>query len=451
MDRALTRRGYLAGLAATGVGAAAARASALGRVPIQGTLSITLPWPVGSIDPHDPFDPAAALLGTCLFDSLFALESSGDPYPTLAADAPVTRASVTVVRLREGLTTAKGRALDARDALFALDRARRGSARVWWGDLPSASLVSKDPLALSFATADGLGLARTLASPFFALVPRAFDPKSPDGTGAMTAETRGSRLFLRRNPRAARGGSFLTEITVDQAPDLSASLRAFEGKLNDVGWLGSGLHGPRADAALFDFGKVAWIVLHTGAEAGPWGAPGTAQRLIDGLDPGRFLRFGLGQLPAPTDTIAWGGKPCELLVGEGSAYLDELARTLASLLSQPGHELTVKVLPMSELARRRASGTFSLLLGIVRPFASTGPATLISLAAAADPSSALELVRRPPRLTSFAPRTLTRTLRLGVLGDLRVSGAHAPEVHLAPSPTGEGWDLGASYRTPPST
>jgi len=38
-----------------------------------------------------------------------------------------------------------------------------------------------------------------------------------------------------------------------------------------------------------------------------------------------------------------------------------------------------------------------------------------------------------------------------VLGDLRVSGAEAPEVHLAPNPTGEGWDLGASYRTPPST
>ncbi len=412
---------------------------------------MSLPWPVGVIDPHDPFDPSAALFGASIFDSLFALESSGDPYPTLAADAPVTRGSITVVRLRDGLTTGKGHPVDARDALFALDRSRRGSARAWWGDLPAPSLVPKDPLALSFPTTDGLAVARTLASPFFALVPRTFDAKSPDGTGAMTAEVRGPRLILRHNPKAARGGSFLAEITVDQAPDLSASLRAFEGKLNEIGWLGSGLHGPRPDAAAFDFGRVAWIVLHTGAEAGPWGAPGTAQRLLDGLDPGRFLRFGLGRLPAPTDAIAWGGKPCELLVGEGSAYLDEIARTLASLLSQQGHEIAVKALPASELARRRASGAFSLLLGIVRPFASTGLGTLTSLAAAVDPSSALELVRRPPRLASFAPRLLARTLRLGVLGDLRVTGTEAPDVHLAPNVTGEGWDLGASYRTPPST
>jgi len=267
----------------------------------------------------------------------------------------------------------------------------------------------------------------------------------------MSAETRGSRLLLRRNPNAARGASFLEEIAVDQAPDLLASLRSFEGNLTDIGWLSAGLHAPRPGAADFDLGHVAWIVLQTGAEAGPWGAPGVAQRLLDGLEPGRLQRFGLGPLPAPTGVAEWGGKPCELLVADGSAYLEELARTLSSLLSRPGHEITVKTAPSAELARRRATGAFSLLLSIVRPLGGSGVGTLVSLAAATNPASGLELMRRPPRLTTFVPRQLARTLKLGVLGDLRVAGAHAADVHLARNPFGDGWDLGATYRAPAPT
>ncbi len=453
MARSLTRRDWLASCAFAAALASTRGARALGRIPQSGKLALALPWPVASIDPHDQFDPAAALFGSSLFDPVFSLEASGDPYPTLAADAPVTQGAKTIVRLREGLVTAKGRRLDARDFLFSLERARRGGALAWWGDLPAPSLVPKDPLALAFATTEGLRLARTLSSPFFALVPRGFDPKAPDGTGAMAAETSASRMILRRNPNAARGASFLDEVAVEQAPDLVASLRSFEGNLTDIGWLSSGLHAPRPGSAPFDLGSVAWIVLQTGAEAGPWGAPGIAQRLLDGLDPGRLQRFGLGPLPPPASPSAeWGGKACELLVVEGSAYLEELARTLCSMLSRPSHEVTVKSVPAAELARRRAAGAFSLLLGIVRPLAfASGAATLVSLAAASDPASGLEVMRRPPRLTNFAPRLVTRTLKLGVLGDMRVTGAHAPGVHLARQPSGDGWDLASSYRAPPPT
>jgi peptide/nickel transport system substrate-binding protein len=454
VDRSLTRRDWLVGATlGAALGATYERnLRALGRTPSSGKLALSLPWPVSTIDPHDQFDPAAALFASGLFDQLFALEPSGDPYPTLAADAPALQGGKTIVRLREGLVTAKGRKLDARDLAFSLDRAKRGGALAWWGELPAPLPVPKDPLALAFATTESLRLARTLSSPFFALVPRGFDPKAPDGTGAMVAEPSGARLSLRRNPNAARGGSFLDEVTVDQAPDLLASLRSFEGNVTDIGWLSSGLHAPRPGSAPFDLGSVAWIVVQTGSEAGPWGAPGLAQRLLDGLDPGRLQRFGLGPLPPPSSPAAeWGGKPCELLVVEGSAYLEELARTLSSMLSRPSHEVTVKTVPGPELARRRASGAFSLLLGIVRPLGTTGAAALISLAAAADPASGLEVMRRPPRLTNFAPRAVTRTLRLGVLGDLRVTGAHAQDVHLARSTSGEGWDLASSYRAPPPT
>jgi peptide/nickel transport system substrate-binding protein len=450
VDRSLIARRALLG-AAAGLAASVAigrRAAALGRIPLSGKMSMTLPWPVDRIDPHDVGDPGAALFGHALFDELYAEAGGGETFATLAADPPIVEATRSIVRLREGLTTARGERLDARDVLFSLLRARKGAAAAWWGDLPVPALHAKDRLALVFATTDGARIARTLASPFFALVPRNFDPARPDGTGAMVAEPGAERLVLRRNVAAARGPGYLEEIAVDQAADLSSSLRSFEGKLTDIGWLGSGLHGPRAGALSFDMGNVAWIVLQTGQEAGPWGGPGVAQRLLDGVAPERFQRFGLGSLPAPSGSAEWGGRPCELLVREGSAFMIELARTLGSLLSRPGHEVAVRAAPGAELLHRRRAGTYGLMLGIVRPFAPTPLGSHIALAASVDPKNALEILRRPPRVLTFDPRVVSRTLPIGVLGELRVMGAHAPDLHLARNSAAEGWDLGSSYRVP---
>jgi peptide/nickel transport system substrate-binding protein len=444
----MARRRFIGWLAAAAASAATPLhpALALGRTPVAGKLVFAVPWPVRSIDPHDLFDPAAALFGHTLFDPLFAVDAGGEPYPTLAAELPNAQGNKTILRLREGLVSAKGQPIGAGDVLFSIERARRAGALAWWGDLTMPEVREGDPLTLVFAATDPARLARTLSSPLLAVVPRGFDRSDPDGTGAMMAETSDTRLLLRRNPSAARGASFLDQITVEQAPDLSDSLRSFEGNLTDVGWLGSGLHAPRPGAAPFDMGSAGWIVLHTGAEAGTWGAPGTAQRLLDSLPPERLERFALGPVPPATAAGGWGGRPCELLIEEGSAYLDELARTLASLLSRPGHEVTPKTLSAGELARRRSTGNYSLLLGIARPFGRPGMATFIALAAAADPVAALEAARRPPLLAGFAPRMLTRTLKLGVLGELRILGAHAPDVRLARSTGGDGWDLAASYR-----
>jgi len=71
---------------------------------------------------------------------------------------------------------------------------------------------------------------------------------------------------------------------------------------------------------------------------------------------------------------------------------------------------------------------------------------LAALTAASDPAAAADLMKRPPKLTSFDPRMLTRTLKVGVVGALKILGANAPDVRLARNPTGEGWDLPSTYR-----
>jgi peptide/nickel transport system substrate-binding protein len=197
----------------------------------------------------------------------------------------------------------------------------------------------------------------------------------------------------------------------------------------------------------FDAGSAGFVVLRTGNEAGPWGAPGVAQQIIDGLPGERLQHLGLGDTTAEAGArIEWGGPRCELCYLQGSAQLAEIARVVASLISKPLHEVEPRPLPAAELSRRRTSGSYSLMIHTVRAPGGPGLPKLVALTTAVDPKSALDAERRPPKLASFAPKLLTRTLRLGVLGELRVTGAVAPDVFLAKG--SEGWDLASSYRAP---
>lgn len=445
----MRRRDLLAALGAMAATSFLERPSwALGRTPTGGRLTMAVPWPVGSLDPADPLDATAALFAHAIADPVYATDATGEPYPALAADYPQSSGGKTLVTLRPGLVSARGQAIEARDLLFTIERARRLGGAPWLADLPLPTLVPGDPLTLAFATSAREKVAKALATPTVALVPRGFSPTRPDGTGPMRAEPTSHRLVLVRNPNAARGASFLDEIVVEGAADLSAPLRAFEAHTADLGWLGAGLHAPRPRAVPFDFGSVGWVVLQTGTEAGAWGAPGVAQQLADSLPAERLQHLGLGPAPPPTGEARWGGPSGALLFEEGSAHLSEMARTIASILSRPGHELTPQAVSRADLDRRRSSGAFLAMLHIVRSLGEPGVATLAALSAATSARASLDVVRRPPRLTSFEPRSLTRTLRLGVVGELRVMGAHAGEIHLARASSGGGWDLPASYRQP---
>jgi peptide/nickel transport system substrate-binding protein len=443
-ESGLSRRAFVSAGVALASELALGSARARGRLPVGGKASLHVPWPLAQVDPHAIDDATAAILGGALFETLYAADEAGTVTPQLAEAEPQPEGQSLRVTLRPGVRTASGRAIDAKDVAFSIARARAAGAKAWLTEVPVPKQDGSH--ALVFAGKDSAKLTRSLASPLVAIVPRTFVPERPDGTGPFRAQRQGDGLALRRNPFAASGPSFLEEVDVHAAQDLAASLSAFESGADDIGWLGSGLHEPRPGSQAFDGGMVAWAVLRTGHDAAGWDAPGVAQRLAAGIAPGRLSYLFLGPAWHQEADDGWGGAPCDLVVRDDAVWLLELARAVAASLSRPSHEVVAKAVPAAELAQRRASRAYVLALDVVRPLAPTPLGALASLSTADNPAAAADAVRFPPLGLDPSPRALTRTLRVGVVGEVRVQGGRAPALNLAVAPGG-GFDFGATVRT----
>lgn len=416
---------------------------ALGRRPYGGTLRVLVPWAMNRLDPHELDDPIAALFAHLTCDPVFGVDASGRPYPTLARSLPEAIPNGARVRLRPGLVSAQGRALSALDLKASIERSQRRGGAALFANVAALKRVGRDALALDFIGERPEELALRLANPLAALLPSTFSPLDPDGTGAFKARLGQGELVLRRNDNAARGAAFLDAVEAHTASDLSDALRAFENGTVDVGWLGSGLHQARSGAVPFVGAPYGWVVLRSGKKPRQWSAPGVAQQLIDGIPPDRLRHLGLKNLPErATASEGWGGGPAECLVPDDAPQLRLAAQTLAAALSRPGHEITAVPLPRAEYAKRRSSGDYTLLVDFVRVIGAPGPLTQLALLSAENP----ELAKRPPRAADFNPRTIAKSLALGVVGELWVEGSHAPAFRGL-----TGWQLGDAYRLPPET
>jgi peptide/nickel transport system substrate-binding protein len=195
----LARRAFLAALGST------ASARALGRSPFAGVLRVRVPLYFGGLDPHALDDPLSALFAPAVFDPLFALDANGKPYPALASALPERAPNGARVSLRPGLVSARGKSLSAADIVFSLKRAQTLGGSALLSSFRAPLLDGKVPLSVIVPGADPEALARALASPLTALVPRSFTPLAPDGTGAFSAAFGRATLTLTRNERAARG------------------------------------------------------------------------------------------------------------------------------------------------------------------------------------------------------------------------------------------------------
>lgn len=420
------RRLFCAGLAT------AAGARALGRTPFGGVLRLVVPWSLERIDPHAPDDPVAALFGAAIADPLYAVDPHGRAYSALAEALPVPVARGFEVRLRPGLVTARGRALDARDVLASLARARKR------GVLVPEARAGSDRLALEFSAASLDALTDALASPLAAILPRNYSPLEPDGTGAFLAELARGKLVLKRNAAGARGPGYLDALEVATVTDLAEALRAFEAGSVDLGWLGAGLHQARRNAQAFRGTGYGWAVLRTGKRAGSWGAPGVAQKLLDGVEPERLRHLGLEELsPIAASAIAWGGGNTQMLVADDAPQLVLIARSLAALLQRPGHDITVEAVPRTELEKRRESRDFGLLVDFVRGLGPGRKRIEETFLLAENP----ELAKRPSGRFGGDARAVCRTLGLGVIGELWVEGAHDAAFQRL-----SGWQLGNVFR-----
>ncbi len=445
----LNRRDLLASaLAAAGL-LAATPAWPMGRVPVGGRLRLRVPFSTRSLDPHDLYDPLAALFGTAVADTVYARDAKGNVYPSLADGHPQVRNGQTEVRLRRGLRTAQGKALGGRDLAWSIKRARNlGAAGLLAPLTPWVRSDKADPLLVRFGKIDPGKLSLLLSSPLVALLPVGFSPRAPDGSGAFLARCSATTLQLTRNRNAARGPAFLERIEVQVAATMASSLRAFESARDDVGWLGSGFHGRRQGARDFDFGTVAWVVLVTGRKADAFGAPGMAQQLANAV-PVERLPLGLRGRPSLRGGSLWNGDPTELFYDGSSAQLKVIAAAVASKLSRKGHEVTATAVTRSRLRRLRSSGGYVLALDIVRRPGAGPIGPLIALATADRIALGRDVARHPPRISYSQPaHHLTTSLRVGVLGGLEVRGGVAPKITLAPAVAARGLNLGGSYRSP---
>lgn len=427
-----TRRAFLATLSAT------ASAGALGRTPTAGVLRLRLPLYFGGLDPHALDDPLSALFAPAIADPLFALDASGKPYPTLASTLPERGATGTRITLRPELLSARGKALSAVDVVFSLKRALGLGGAAVLGAFRAPRADAKDRLSLWVPEANPDALARALANPLTAVVPRSFTPLTPDGTGAFKATLANGALGLSRNENAARGAAFLERIELSRAPDLADALRAFETGQVDVGWLGNGLYRPRAGAQPLDGPVFGWIVLRTGLDAKAWGAPGIAGQLSAALPGAALARFGLRPVAGAGAGVRWGGGPTSLLVSEDAPHTVELARALEPLLTSTGNEVRATSVPRLAWLEARRTRRYGLLLDFVRAATADPTQSAQALLAAVDPA----LAQHPPKnLSSLLDAT--RTLPLGIVGEMRVTGARSPEFEGL-----DAWQLGSAWLNP---
>ena len=407
----------------------------MGRTPQGGRLRLTIPWPIVSLEPASLDDGFAALFAHAVFEPMYGLDASGNPYPALANGLPEMRDEGCRVTLRQGLKTAAGRALTGADLVATLVRARARGALGLLGELETPSVDTKDPLSVVFARAPADSVARALSSPLLSLVPRNFSPLAPDGCGAFKVELARGRALFSRNPSAARGASFLDAVEVGSTTDLAELLRGFEAGQTDVGWFGTGLYRTVKDAIAFEAPRYAFAVLLAGKAAGAWGAPGTLQALLDAVPAQQLSHLGLkGLLARATGSAAWGGPTTSIAVHAGAPQLMAVARALASTLSTPGHELSVVEKSAEELAALRASRQFGLLLDCVRAPGVVPRDLEIALRTAASPEAA----KRAPKTSSVTPRELGRSLPLGVVGELCCWGSRRAAFSGL-----EAWQLGA--------
>lgn len=386
--------------------------SAMSRPPAHGRLQLSLPISNAQIDPHDPHDLSAALLSSCLFETLYQRQPSGQFYPTLAASLPEKDAHVWTLALRPGLMTAQGQHLNASMVASSLDRANSAHRH-----LSSLSVTAEGDELIKLRTELSFdALMHRLTSPLSAIVPPGFNPKKPQATGALAVSGPGiSRLT--RNGWAPRGGSFFDGVDF-KTRDLRSCLRDFEQRRSHVALLGRGLYRSGQPTSKLSLGTVGTLVLLAGNGLSRFAAPGVLSDILSRTSSPGLSALGVSAVQTRNATT-YRGPALQLEVDRTQPWLVAIAEELARTWTSPGSQLSPARRTPSELSMSRRTGLFDAQLLFIRrqPQAALA-AHLYSLDGTL-----------PPRNSSLTGLDqISGRLRLGVVGTLQGWGSQATDV-----------------------
>jgi peptide/nickel transport system substrate-binding protein len=142
-----------------------------------------------------------------LYDQLVVLDAQGQPQNSLAKSiTPNTDGTQWTIVIPDGVTTHRGKPFTADDVLFSLNRIVSmkypGASSLGPVDLASSKVANPTTLVVAYHQPFSV-LPEMLASVYFTMVPRDFDPKNPDGTGPFKYQkiNPGVASTLVRNPK----------------------------------------------------------------------------------------------------------------------------------------------------------------------------------------------------------------------------------------------------------
>jgi peptide/nickel transport system substrate-binding protein len=183
-----------------------------------------------------------------LFDQLAVLDAKGQPQLSLAKSVtPNGDGTEWTIVIPDGVTTHRGKPFTADDVLFSLNRivANKypGSTSLGPVDLGSSKVANPTTLLVKYHQPFSV-LPEMLASVYFTMVPRDFDPKNPDGTGPFKFQdfTPGVSSTFVRNPNYWRSGlPHLDGVTTTNIADETSQVNALQsGQVDVVDFLSQG-------------------------------------------------------------------------------------------------------------------------------------------------------------------------------------------------------------------
>ena len=176
-----------------------------------------------------------------LYDQLVVLDAKGQPQNSLAkAITPNADGTEWTIVIPDGVTTHQGKPFTADDVLFSLNRivANKfpGSTSLGPVDLGSSKVANPTTLLVKYHQPFAV-LPEMLASVYFTMVPRDFDPKNPDGTGPFKYQsfTPGvSSTFVRNTNYWHSGLPHLDSVVTTNIADETSQVNALQSNQVDV-------------------------------------------------------------------------------------------------------------------------------------------------------------------------------------------------------------------------